>query len=317
MKGLGCEPFFLGRRAGLEERLVGRAGFRFFRIQASGLMGKGVRGGLRFILNLGVGVFQALLTFFRVRPERVVLTGGYPALAPALAARLLGIPYFLLEFNRIPGRVNRYLAPYAREVELGYPLERGLKGRAVLTGVPLRRALLKVGRRDDGRTVLFLGGSQGATALNRAAIEVARGMPGLNLLILAGDRDYPGMVKGLKLNNVRSFPFLPDPTRLYELSSLAVSRAGGVGIAELASARVPMILVPFPYASDNHQYANARWIEENRAGVMLPQEKLSELPQLIDRLLSDPERLRELTEQAQRLIRSDGARLIAQRVIRC
>lgn len=317
MKGLGCEPFFLGRRAGLEERLVGQAGFRFFRVRASGLMNKGPLGGLRFILNLGVGLSQAFFILFRTRPDRLVVTGGYPSLAPALAARLLGIPYFLLEFNRIPGRVNRYLAPYAREVELGYPLKSGLKGRVVLTGLPVRPEFRRLNRRDDGRTVLFLGGSQGASPLNRAAIEVGLKMPRLNLLVLAGDRGYSEVERGVEPKNVRFFPFLLDPTPLYEISSLAVSRAGGMGIAELAQAGVPMILVPFPHASDNHQSANARWIEENRAGVVLPQERLSELPQLIAMLLSEPERLKEMAERAQRLIRTDGAQLIARRVIGC
>jgi UDP-N-acetylglucosamine--N-acetylmuramyl-(pentapeptide) pyrophosphoryl-undecaprenol N-acetylglucosamine transferase len=268
-------------------------------------------------LTLLEGFLGSIVILSKVRAQRLVLTGSYLGLAPALAAISLRIPYFLLEFNRIAGRVNRYLAPYAYEVELGVPLAYPIRGRSILTGVPLRPELSSLKRKDDGRTVIFLGGSQGASVLNWASLEVARARPELRFLVLAGDRDYPALIRAQRPQNLQIFPFLPDPTPLYQLASLAVSRAGGIAIAELASSGIPMILVPFPYASDDHQTANARWIERKGAGVMLEQGRLKELAKLVGELIGDSQRLKEMSARACVIFDRNGARLIAERVLKC
>jgi UDP-N-acetylglucosamine--N-acetylmuramyl-(pentapeptide) pyrophosphoryl-undecaprenol N-acetylglucosamine transferase len=311
----GMYPVLAGRPRSLEQELARAAGVEFMNLTSSGFFGKGPLARLGFGVNAASGFAQALRIMRRKQPDAVVAAGGFGSVAPLVAARLAGRPYFLLEQNRIPGRVVRYFSPWAAEVFLTFDLLKPLAARTRVTGTPLRRKLLSRERRDPGNTVLVLGGSQGARALNTAAVEMARALPQYRFVVQTGRRDY-ALVKeqATGLANMELTDFTLDMEELYAQASLVVSRAGGMAINEILAFGLPSILVPFPFAIDNHQKANAQHVALQGASINLVQSRLPEIPGIVAALMADPVRRTEMSASARRIARSDAAQLIADRI---
>jgi len=311
------EPIFAGRPSSLEQELVSGSGFEFLNMTSSGFFGKGMRARLEFGRNAVSGLAQAFRIVGRRRPAALVAAGGFGSVAPLVAARLMNRRYFLLEQNRIPGRVVRYFSPWATETFLTFELLKPLAAPTLVSGTPLRRKLLAQQRRDDGRTVLVLGGSQGARALNAAAVDLARRLPQFRFIVQTGRRDYAAcQQQAAGLSNLELIDFTLSMEELYARASLAVSRAGGMVINEILAFELPSILVPFPFATDSHQKANAQYVALEGASIKLDQSRLPELPELVTELLANPARREELATNARRIARRDAADRIAARIDR-
>ena len=317
LKELGMKPVFAGRPASLEQELALKAGFEFQPLASSGFFGKGLGARLQFVINALRGAFGIWRILNRVRPAAVVAAGGFGSVVPLVAAGLRGIPYFLLEQNCIPGRVTRYFSKGARELFLTFPLLRPLAARTVVSGTPLRRVLLDKPRRDDGKTVLVLGGSLGARALNFAAIDFARQLPELHFLVQTGRRDFAEMQRRVReagLRNIELIDFTLAMEELYARASLVLSRAGGMVINEILAFGLPSILVPFPFATDNHQKANAQHVARQGGALQIDQSCLPEIVNVIRELFAQPQRLEALAASARRIARRDAAGNIARRI---
>jgi len=320
MRQVSLRPIFAGRPASMEQELAAKGGFVFFRLSSSGFFGKGLGAKFGAVWNVGRGTLQALALMRREQPAAIVAAGGFGSVPSLLAARMTHRDYFLLEQNCIPGRVTRYFAPGAREVYVTFPLDKPLKARTVLSGTPLRKELVQATSaepRATGNTVLVLGGSLGARALSYAAAELAQKLPELHFIIQTGRRDYPDIsrkVGELSVKNIDLFDFTLAMQAYYARADLVLSRAGGMVINEILAFGLPSVLVPFPFATDNHQEANAQHVAREGASLQIDQSRLPELADLIRDLFARPEKLAEMTANARRIAKPNAAREIAERI---
>jgi len=326
MRDRKFEVIWVGRESGLENRVAAEHGFAFEPLASAGFYGKGIAAKVAAAWLLCRGLFQAIGLLRRVAPAGVVATGGFATAALLAATEFAGTPYFLLEQNRIPGRVTSFFAGKARESFLAFPSVRPFPGSSSVAGNPLRRELVAAasvgqphqgGRSDDGKTVLFIGGSLGARALNVAALDTAAALTNLNFTVLAGRRDYDFIRSRVRSSNCEVVEFTSHPEELYRKATIAVSRAGGVVLSELVAFGIPAILIPFPHATDRHQDANAEYLASAGAASVLDQNRLSGLTSLVRTLMDDAPRRRRMEEAARSIARPDAAAVIARRVQEC
>jgi UDP-N-acetylglucosamine--N-acetylmuramyl-(pentapeptide) pyrophosphoryl-undecaprenol N-acetylglucosamine transferase len=313
----GAEVTWVGRSGGLEESVAEQHGFKFEPLPAGAFFGKGVAAKLSAGWLLARGAGSALGLLRGLAPNAVVATGGFATAGLLTAAALLGVPRFLMEQNCIPGRVTRFFAPGAKESFLAFPTVNVFPGPHSVTGNPLRSELATGERADDGRTVLFLGGSLGAQALNLAALDAAAALTTLSFIVLAGRRDFEFVRARVRSRNCEVIEFTARPEELYRRATIAVSRAGGVVLSELVAFGIPAILVPFPSATDRHQHANAEYLEKVGASTLLDQNRLSGLTSLIRTLMDDLPRRGAMELAARSVARPDAASAISRRISEC
>lgn len=278
---------WLGSSNSFESRTVPEHGLEFHAMAVSGVRGKGWRTKLAAPWMLARSVFQALSVLRRVRPRAAISFGGFAAGPGGLAARLLGIPLLVHEQNRIPGLTNRVLARLARRVLCGFP---GSFNERIseFVGNPVRREISaldspdhRYSEREGALRVLCLGGSLGAKALNDLLPQA--------LAMLAPDsrplvRHQAGKAhlaaaqaayQNAGLDPDAVVPFIADMAQAYGWADLVICRSGALTVAELACAGVAAILVPYPFAVDDHQTANARWLVDAGAAELIQQSQLN------------------------------------------
>jgi len=314
MRDLGIEVLWAGRESSLESKVAAENGFAFEPLASAGFYGKGLGSKARAAWLLCRGLVQAISLLLRVKPSGVVATGGFATAGLLAATEFGGTPYFLLEQNCIPGRVTGFFSPRARETFLAFPSTEPFAGASSVSGNPLRREFSQGGRSDDGKTVLFIGGSLGAQALNTAALDAAAALANLNFIILTGRRNYDFVRSRVTSKNVELVEFTSHPEELYRRTTIAVSRAGGVVLSELVAFGIPAILIPFPYATDRHQDANAAHLASVGAASVLDQSRLSGLTSLIRTLMDDAPRRQQMEAAARSIAKPDAARTIACRI---
>ena len=248
------------------------------------------------------------------RPAAVVGLGGFASAPVVLAAHRLGIPALLLEQNSIPGRSTRWLSRWAKVVCLSYPQSVAyfdLRVATRLTGNPIRTeiaALANLERVESNPpTLLILGGSQGAQALNAAILELLKSQPelfsGWSIVHQTGAAQCAAVMQQYKALSVSAevAPFFHDLDCRYQAATLVISRAGATTLAELACAGIPAILVPYPSAADNHQWHNAQAFEEAGAArtcrqAEMPAETAGELAKLLSELVRNAKLRAEMSE---------------------
>ncbi|MEO0140980.1 MAG: glycosyltransferase [candidate division WOR-3 bacterium] len=238
----------------------------------------------------------------------LIAFGSYAVVPALLAARITRRRYWLMEQNVIPGATVRTFARRAEGVFTTFQeTERNLPGaKCILTGNPLRKGLKKMEKTeaksifdfDERPMVMVMGGSQGARALTAKSLEMTSLMPDVQFLIIAGKRDYPVFRKTYpeRGENFLLVDYLPDVSPAYSGADIAVARAGGGVAQELGFFGLPAILVPFPHAADDHQYANAEALARTGGVLVLREENLSDLPGLLKELLEDRERLSAMAQ---------------------
>lgn len=321
---------FVGTERGLEAKAVPERGFEIDFVPAGQIRGKGA-GGLRGAAAMVGGLGAAVSVVRRRRPDLVFGVGGYASVPVSLAARGFGIPLFLQEQNSIPGRSNRALGRIARRVFTGFEraVARFPAGKAVATGNPVRREIVEAAAACGGRfpeapfTLLALGGSQGARAINDLVIGLARrakrdGDP-IRFLLQTGPAGYSGVeaaVRGESLP-VEPFPFTDRIGEWFPRCHAVLMRAGALSLAEASLFGRPCLLVPYPFAADRHQEGNAEEFCALGGGAWLRQEEAS--PERVWEILSswrrDPGALRRAGERAARFARPDAAEAIVRSVL--
>ncbi len=321
--GPAFDIVFLGTGRGLEGRLVPRTGYRLEIIKGAGL--KGIRGWKR-VLNLAAlpqSAFQAAQVLRRFRPDVVVGIGGYISGPVMLEAALVNIPTLLFEPNAVPGFTNRVLAPVVRLAAVGFEEAQSAYGwKARLTGHPVRPEFFQIPSKAHAApfTILVMGGSQGARAINQcmaASLPAFRELKGEGLRFIhqTGDADYNIVQAAYEKLAIRAevSAFIDDVAGAFSRADLIVCRAGATTVAELAAAGKASILVPYPSATDQHQLQNARALERAGGAKVIEQKDLS--PQRLVgetvNLLQYPEILGTMEKRARSLARPDAASRIA------
>ncbi len=332
LRAEGVEVTFIGGDRA-EAQLVPAAGFELRRISVEGLSRSNPLHALR---ALG----RALLAFARVRrllrelaPNAVLGGGGYVAGPVGLAALSRRIPLVLTEADSHLGITNRILAPLARRVCLSFPIAGRESSRYRLTGRPIpaldedrAAARERLGIAPDASCLLIFGGSLGARSINNAAIaafadgqRAGASLPdGLHVLHVCGKRDYPEL-RERELPpgyDLREYLELGDFAAALAAADLVVARSGG-SVFEIAAHGVPAILVPYPHAAGDHQSANARWMDEAGAAIVLADAELSaqRLAEEVQALLADRDRLTAMARASRSLARPGAAAAVASELL--
>lgn len=325
----GVDVFLVGGTRGADRRLLSASGFRHRLVSAPTLE----RDRWWRNLRLPFALLRAVATGRRVvaerRPDVVVGTGGYVSVPVVLAGALAGLPIVLQEQNRTPGLATRFLVRWADRVYVQFPETAAMLGErapAEVTGSPIFPpspvAADFADRLDESRpTVGIFGGSQGARALNDALLEWLGTDPGsapFNLIWQTGAREHE------RIDAAASWPerfvirpFFDAMPAIYPRLDLIVCRAGAMTLAEITAWGIPSILVPYPHATDDHQTANARALEEAGGAIWLPQRDLGRrrLENLILGLLQDESRREAMGMAARALGRPDAAATVADRIL--
>ena len=262
-----------GTERGIEARLVPRAGFLLDTLRIGALNRVSLARKLRTLLELPRSVWEARVLLLKRKPAAVLSLGGYASGPLTLAAVLSGIPVIAMEPNAYPGLANRLAARWVRRALLGFDeaLRYFPSGVAEVVGVPVRKEFFDLPRKEhvSPATVLITGGSQGSKTLNRAAREAVRfwlekGFPGgLQLIHQTGPAEYNEIrseyesLRRTRELSIEAVPFLDDMPAAFARADLIISRAGASALAELSASGKASILIPFPYAADDHQTRNA------------------------------------------------------------
>ena len=319
--------FWLGTPRGIENRVVPEHGIELLTVGVSGVRGKGLKSKLAAPVMVLSAIFQALCICIRRRPAAVLGMGGFASGPGGIAAWLLRIPLLVHEQNRVAGTTNRILARCAVKIMQGFPGTFEDSPGTVTTGNPVRRQIADLAGRETppsvasapgGLNVLVLGGSQGARKLNRVAppaLDRLQRRMKLNVRHQCGERhlaETQRVYDGLQLDRVRLDPFIDDMASAYEWADIAVCRAGALTIAELCAAGLASILVPFPFAIDDHQTANARFLRDAGAALLLPEDELTEtgLEDLLWQLCSTEDKLSELARNSRSCACPDAAEAV-------
>jgi UDP-N-acetylglucosamine--N-acetylmuramyl-(pentapeptide) pyrophosphoryl-undecaprenol N-acetylglucosamine transferase len=314
--------FIGGERA--EAELVPKAGYQLRRIEVEGMSRTNPLHAVRALWRAGVAFLRARALLRELRPDAVLGGGGYVAGPVGLAALTLRIPLVLSEADSHLGLTNRVLARGARRVCLAFALAGRDGPRYRVTGRPTpparedrEGARERLGLAAGERCVLVFGGSLGARSINLAAVEAFSDV-GVRVLHVAGRRDYPELAaRELPAGyDLREYLDLDEFGDALAAADLVVARAGG-SVFEIAAQGVPAILVPYPHASADHQTANARWMAEAGAAVVIADGELNagRLAREVAELLGDGERLASMASASKGLARPDAAREIADELL--
>jgi UDP-N-acetylglucosamine--N-acetylmuramyl-(pentapeptide) pyrophosphoryl-undecaprenol N-acetylglucosamine transferase len=320
----GAEIQFVTGRRRLESEVIARYGFRQTSIDVEGLKGRGWKRGAVTAMKLPWSFYQAVSIIRGFSPHIVIGVGGYSSGPVCLAARWRGIPCAIQEQNSFPGLTNRLLCRIVDKVFVSFEESRAHLscGSVVWTGNPVRKELLEqaaTGLKEEERfCILVVGGSQGARAVNEAflsALEIlVAGGKEVRVIHQSGEADFGRVAQEYKarglMGDVRAF--IQDMAWAYAQADLVVSRAGATTLSELTSLGKPSILIPYPYAANNHQELNARSTVQAGGAEMILQKELSgeRLAGVLMSYMEDPHALKRMAEAAGRMGRPNAVEVI-------
>ena len=319
----GHRPVFIGTRAGFEAKLVPAAGFPIEFIEIGGLKRVGAAQTLRTLGQLPLSFQKSLRLFRSYGPSAVFSMGGYAAGPVTLAAWWNGIPIVIMEPNARPGLANRQIGRFAKRALVSFPETAGFfpRGRTEVTGLPVRPEFFAIASKveNDALTILITGGSRGSRTLNNATREswtwLAKAAYRVRLIHQTGTDAFETIAKDFGKTGIDGevIPFISDMPAAFARAHLIVCRSGAGAVAELAAAGKPSILVPFPFAADDHQLKNAEaFVKAGAARLVLDREmKGQRLFEEIDALAAHPNELDRMGRQARSFAHPDAARRAA------
>ncbi len=327
----GDRVLLLGSEHGLETRLVPDAGFELKALPSRQVMGQGLAGRVAAVIAMLRATAQARRALRTFGPQVVVSVGGYASVPAVTAAVLARLPVALVEPNAIPGRANRLAARFAKRIFVQFEQSGRIFGRSIdparilATGIPLRTSLIESfadapprSRASGPLRVLVFGGSQGARQINEAMMEAARTLEPAAYRIFhqsgEADRDRVEAAYSAAGLDAEVVAFEPEMPKRYRQADVAVCRSGALTVAELALAALPALLIPYPYAADDHQTANAAALRDSGAAKLLDPAALSGalLVEELESLRRAPERLHEMSGRAAKLAHPDAAERIVE-----
>ncbi|QWE11462.1 undecaprenyldiphospho-muramoylpentapeptide beta-N-acetylglucosaminyltransferase [Polynucleobacter sp. es-EL-1] len=317
----GWNVSWLGNKNGMEYRLVQARHFSFESVDFSGLRGKGIKAQLMLPINLARACLQSWKIMRRLKPSVVLGMGGYITFPGGLITKVLKRPLVLHEANSVAGSANLALAKIALRTLTGFP---DTMKNAEWVGNPIREEFdvievpaKRYAQRNGRLSILVVGGSLGAAALNEvvpAALAMLDKEVRPHVIHQAGEKHLADLEKRYsQLGVVADIrPFIDDMPAAYAQADLVICRSGAMTVSEIAACGVASCLIPFPYAIDDHQTGNARFLADADAAVLLPQKNLNpqDLALMIQNLSRDD--LRLMAERAHALAKPHATRRVAE-----
>ena len=322
LRSMGAQVHFVGSRTGIEATLVPNANFPLHTLNLTGFAGNLLTRARAAILFLKA-INSCRCIIQQIRPGVVLGVGGYASAPAVVAARTLGVPTLLHEQNSVPGRVNRAASRMVRETLVTFPRAAGYLKGAETVGMPTRGEFFGASREEaledlglEPPMVVIFGGSGGALKLNLTAVEAFRGTTPYTVVQVAGRRDFGR----LSTENPRHviLEYVDDFWRYLAAADLVVSRAGAGSLFDIAAVGRAAVLVPFPFATGDHQLHNARYFTEKGAGeLMMDAEVTAEsLKGRVEVLLNDDDRREALARGMAALATPGATDAVARRLLR-
>ncbi|MFZ5965847.1 MAG: undecaprenyldiphospho-muramoylpentapeptide beta-N-acetylglucosaminyltransferase [Bacillota bacterium] len=332
------EIMFVGTKKGLESELVPKAGYPFKTITVSGFKRKLSPDTLKSFKDLFVGIVDAARVIKEFKPDLVIGTGGYVCGPVLFIASLLNIKTVIHEQNVIPGVTNRILSKFVHRILVSFEESKDYfnnSNKIVVTGNPIRKDFFLLDKeqcRKDLRisetqlVILSFGGSRGAEKLNEMMLKVIKkynGREDVCIIHCTGNNHYENTLRDLNTNqivlskNIRIKEYIHDIPQYMAAADLVICRSGAITLAEITAVGLPAILIPSPYVTNNHQEYNARVLEKNGAAVLLLEKDINDknIVELLNLLLKDKERLKEMGMKSRNLSKMNATDLIYDNII--
>lgn len=279
LRNRGHDLLYVGSDRGLEARLAPQKQIRFIPIRTGPVKNQSVVRVVKTLFQLIGAIWWSIQLLRKEKPNAVMGVGGYISVPVCVAAFLLRIPVFLQEQNVSVGIANRFLGRLSRKIFLGFPeAARYFKAaKCVTTGNPIRKEFFEKQPEYNprGRTLLILGGSQGARSINQVVVQnLDRLPPDIHVIHQTGASDFESVKAAYAMKypgTAEVAPFIEDVVGAMAKATIVVSRSGAITVSELVQMERPAILVPFPRTGQNDQTDNARWLENNGAAVTVEQ----------------------------------------------
>lgn len=289
---------WMGTRKGMETRIAVEHNFAIDWLVVAGFRGKNLLAKVNSSLLFLRACCQAYKILHKRKPDVVLGMGGFVAAPGGLISKVMGMPLLIHEQNAIPGTTNRILAKFATKVLESFPASFAPKYNAIYTGNPLRDKIAKLvrQRRDySSINLLVVGGSLGAKILNEVVPKAVSMVGNVAVFHQTGKAMFKQVEDDYAVLKVEAKVrvFIDDMADAYQWADMIVCRAGAMTISEIAAAGLPSILVPFPFATDDHQTVNANYLVNAGAGILIKQEQFNTqiLCQKIKQLLENPKQL--------------------------
>ena len=318
LRAQGWQVSWLGTKSGLESRVVPARGIDIDWLSVAGVRGKGSLTKLKSVFLLLAACGQAWKILRQRKPDVVLGMGGFVAGPGGLMAKILGIPLVIHEQNRVPGTTNRLLSYMADQVLEAFPGSFKKEVGARWTGNPLREEFLAAAEKTqpqaEGKTrILVIGGSLGAKALNEVMPETAAALADVQIRHQTGADMREAVKQHYQRLNVDAevVAFIEDIVAAYRWADIVICRAGAMTVSEVAAAGVPAIFVPYPYAIDDHQVANAHFMVDAGGGVLLLQKDLNAAA-LAEQIKRVSENRREIGLAAKACAKLDATKIVAE-----
>lgn len=329
---------FVGTKRGMESKIIPREGFKFTKVKARGIQRKICFENFTAIVIFLVSLFQSYKIIKKYKPDIVIGTGGYVSGSVVLMAAILGFPTFVHEQNVIPGITNRYLSRITRATFLSFNQSKEYfsnKAKLIFTGNPIRfknirqgtdREYKKFNLDSSKKTILVLGGSKGAASINRAVlggIDLIKDAIKNNwqVLLVSGQDDYNNIMEVVgEDNKIFSVePYLHDIEKAYSLVDFVICRAGATTLAEISAYGLPAILIPYPYATHNHQEINANIFLREGAAILILEKDLSgeKIARVLLDLLKNKNKLEMMAKKSRGLSNVNSAKKIIDYIFDC
>jgi len=334
------EILFVGTEKGLESRIIPKEGFRLHTIKVRGFARKLSFENVIAVKESLASVFAVMKLIRSFKPDVVIGTGGYVCGSVLLAAAMLRVPTIIHEQNAFPGMTNKILSRMVDIVAVSFPEAAGFfpkSSRIIVTGNPIRSDLLKVSKKEGlnafGFTpelpvVFVVGGSRGAKKINETVLPLAKQCVKegkYQLLHMTGETQYESVKNSYKAEGIpidakylKVVPYLHNMPHAMAAADIIISRCGASTLSEITALGKPAILIPFPYATDNHQEYNGRALEKNGAAVVILERDLKDdiLYEEVVNMLQNKERTRKMAERSKELAKLNAAELIVEEAVR-
>ncbi|EKE04353.1 MAG: hypothetical protein ACD_20C00085G0010 [uncultured bacterium] len=336
--------YYIGCSENMEKDIAAREGVEFRPIAISGMPRKTGLSLIKWFFELNKSVQQSIVHLIRIKPDIVFGTGGYVSGPVLLAAIILRIPFVIHDSDAHPGIVSKFMAPWAKVVSVAFEQAKSYlkSNNIVINGNPIRAnfstvskevALAELGLSPDKRTILVMGGSQGAKTINNALLEIVPKLikeHGFQVIHQTGKKNFDEYRDKMtqawpEYSDYKEYalrPYFDDMAFVLTAADLAISRSGSLSLSELNLSELPAILIPYPFAAADHQRFNAVAMEKAGAAVWLDDSKCSSdnLMSLILEILCDYDRLKSMQEANMHLAKpnaTDNIVKIIKNVARC
>ncbi|MBN2725488.1 MAG: undecaprenyldiphospho-muramoylpentapeptide beta-N-acetylglucosaminyltransferase [Deltaproteobacteria bacterium] len=326
----GAQVHFVGTHRGIESKVIPSENYPLHFIPVRGLKGGRIWATLAGLFILPAAFFRSIGILRKIKPDIVVGVGGYASGPLVFTAALLRYKSFILEQNTHPGITNRILGKVVRKIYASFPESKNYfpEKKFIYSGNPVRKKIIEnieSGQSEESSSkvhMLIFGGSQGAHAINAAMAEVAPLLDDLSLEVKhqTGPKDQQSVENAWKKSglNFESSEFIYDMHNAYKWADIIICRAGATTLAELAIAGKSAILIPFPYATDNHQELNARSCEKAGGAFCITEKELTTeiLAEKIRMLVNDSELRKKMAEDMKTLAKKDAPQMIREDMLK-